>query len=90
MKNKILLKVEATNFKTPDDEMSYGYFVIRYEHTFLRNISTNEQIKDSYQIKDLESYYKIFEEHITICVGLLALINNFNNNFINFAVEKFV
>ena len=70
--------------------MSYGYFVIRYEHTFLRNISTNEQIKDSYQIKDLESYYKIVEEHITICVGLLALINNFNNNFINFAVEKFV
>ena len=36
------LKVEPTNFKTPNDEMSYGDFVIRYEHKFLRNIYTYE------------------------------------------------
>ena len=56
------LKVEPINFKTPDDEMSFGDFVIRYEHKFLRNIYTNEQIKDPYHLKDLESYYKIFED----------------------------
>ena len=37
------------------------------------------------------SYYKIFGEYIAICIGLLALLNNFNrNDFINSAVEKFV
>ena len=73
---RLSLKVEPTNFKTPDDEMSYGDFVIRYEPKFLRNIYTYEQIKDSYHIADLESYYKIFEEYIAMCVGLLALLNN--------------
>ena len=88
---KFPMKLEPTNFKTTDDEMSFGDFVIRYEHKFLRNIYTDEQIKDSYHLKDLESYYKIFEENIMICIGLLALLNNFNrNDFINFATEQFV
>ena len=85
------LKVEPTNFKTADDKMSFGDFVIRYGHEFLRNIYTNEQIKDSYHLKDLESYYEIFEEYNAILVGLLALLNNFNrNDFIYSAVENFV
>ena len=85
------LKVEPTNFKTPDDEMSFGDFVICYEHKLLRNFYTNRQIKDSYHLKDLESYYTIFEEYIAICIGLLAFLNNFNrNDFINQAVENFV
>ena len=50
------MKLETTNFKTTDDELLFGDFVIRYEHKFLRNIYTNEQIKDSYHSKDLESY----------------------------------
>ena len=49
------MKPKPTNFKRPDDEMSFGDFVIRYEHTFLRNIYTDEQIKDSNHLKDLES-----------------------------------
>ena len=44
---KLPLKVEPTNFKTPDDEMSYGGFIIRYEHKFLRNIYTEKQIQNS-------------------------------------------
>ena len=50
------MKLEPTNFKTTDDELFLGDFVIRYEHKFLRNIYTDEQIKDSYHSKDLESY----------------------------------
>ena len=88
---KFPLKVEPTNFKTPDDEMSFGDFVIRYEHKFLRNIYANEQIKDPYRLKDLESYYEMLKEYIAVCVGLLALLNNFNrNDFRNSAVENFV
>ena len=41
------LKIEPTNYKTPGDEMTYGDFIIRYEHKFLRNIYTNDQIKKS-------------------------------------------
>ena len=53
---KFPMKLERTNFKTTDDELFLGDFVIRYEHKFLRNIYTDEQIKDSYHSKDLESY----------------------------------
>ena len=42
---KMPLKIEPTSFKTPDDEMSYGVFVIQFEHKFIRNIFTNDQIQ---------------------------------------------
>ena len=85
------MKLEPTNFKTPDDEMYFGDFIICYEHKCLRNIYNYKQIKDSNHLKDLESYYEIFEEYILICIGLLALLNNFNkNDFINFVTEQFV
>ena len=74
------MRVELTNFKTSDDEISFRDFVIRYEHKFLRNINTNEQIKESHHLKYLESYYEIFEEYIAIFVGLLGLLNNYNRN----------
>ena len=41
------LKIEPTSFKTPDDEMTYGDFFIRFEHKFLRNIYSYEQIKET-------------------------------------------
>ena len=85
------MELKLTNFKTPDDKMAFGDFLIRHEHTFLRNIYTDEQIKDSNHLKNLESYYEIVEEYIAICVGLLALLNNFNKtDFINLATEQFV
>ena len=49
--------VEQTNVKTPDDEMTYGDFVIRFEHKFVRNIYTSEQIKESNHLETLENYY---------------------------------
>ena len=41
---KFPLKIQLTNFKTPDDEMSFGDFVIHYEHKFLTNIYTEKEI----------------------------------------------
>ena len=67
--------------------MPFGEFVIRYEHKFLRNIHTEKEINDSERIKDLESYYEIFEDYIEICVGLLALLNNMIRNILNEFVE---
>ena len=88
---KFPLKTEPTNFKTSDDEMSFGDFVSRYEHKFLRNIYTEKQINNSEHIKDLKSYYEIFYQYIDVCIGLLDLLNNSKNiNFINVAVEEFV
>ena len=37
---KMPLKIETTSFETPDDEMTYGDFVIRFQHKFIRNICT--------------------------------------------------
>ena len=42
------LKIEPTSSETLDDEITFGEFVIRYllfEHKFIRNIYTIEQIK---------------------------------------------
>ena len=83
---KFSIKLQPTNSQTPDNEMPFGDFVICYEHKFLRNIYTKEQIKDSHHVKDLKSYYEIFELYILICIGLLTLLNNFNRNgFIKFS-----
>ena len=45
---KMSVRVEPTNFKTPDDEMTCGDFVIRFEDKFIRNIYTSEPIKESH------------------------------------------
>ena len=85
------MKLEPTNHKTPNDEMTFGDFIIRYEHKFLRNINTIKQIEESDHMKNLESYYEIFKDCIMICIGLLPLLNNFNrHDFINLATEEFV
>ena len=39
---KFPIKLEPTNFQTPDEEISFGNFVIRYEHKVLRNIYTDD------------------------------------------------
>ena len=87
---KFPMKLKPTNYLMPDNEMTFGDFVIRYEHKFLRNSYTTEQIQQTDHIKNLQSYYEIFEEYIQICIGLLALLNSFNrHNFINHATEEF-
>ena len=56
--------------------------MIWYEHKFLRNIEESvKQIEESDHMKNLES-------HIMTCIGLLALLNNFNrHDFSNLANE---
>ena len=88
---KFPIKIEPTNYLTPDNEMAFGDFVIRYEQKIVRNIYTTEQIERSDHIKNLQCYYEIFQEYIQICIGLLALLNSFDrHDCINFATQEFV
>ena len=71
--------------------MTYGDFIIRYEHKFLRNIYANEQIEKSYHIENIQNYYEIFEKFINICIGLLSMLNNYNRkDDKNYEVHEFV
>ena len=79
---KFPMKLKPTNHTTSNNELTFDDFIIRYEHKFLRNIYTTEQIEQSDQI---------FKENIMICIGWIALLNNFNrDNFINLATKEFV
>ena len=85
------LRVELTNFRMPDDEMTYGDFVIRFEHRFITNIYASEQIKESHHLETLENYYKIYQNFVSISIGLLSISNNYNkNDEINTEVNDFI
>ena len=85
------LRVEPTNFKTPDAEMTYGDLVICFEHKFIRNINTSEQIKESHHLETLENYYEIYRKFVSVSIGLLSIFNNYNkNDEINTRVSDFI
>ena len=88
---KFPLNVEPTNYQTPDDEMTFGDFIIRCEHKVLRNIYTKEQINYSSDIKDLQSYYETFQKFIHISIGLISMLNHYNKNFtVNYVVQEII
>ena len=71
--------------------MTFVDFVIRYEHKFLRNIYTVEELQRLENIQSFKNYYQIFEKYIKICIGLLALLNSCNrHDFLNDSTEDFV
>ena len=87
---KMPLRVEPTNFNTSDDEMTYGDFVIHFEHKFIINIYINDQLKESHHLKTLENYYDIYQKFVSISIGLLSMFNNYNkNDEINMEVAEF-
>ena len=87
---KFSLKVEPTDYQTPDDEMTFGDFKIRYEHKFLRKIYTKDQINYFSDIKDVQSYYQTFQKFIHISIGLISMLNHYNiNDMVNYEVQEF-
>ena len=88
---KMPLRVEPASFETPDDKMTFGDFIIPFEHRFIRNIYTYEQIKDLHHLETLEKYYKIYQKYVAISIGLLLMFNNYNkNDEINTEVSEFI
>lgn len=58
---------------------------------FLRNIYSNEQIKESEDLSTLKNYYKVYQKYIAICIGLLSMLNSYNrNDEINTEVSNFI
>lgn len=85
------MKLEPTNSKTPDSKMTYGDYIIRFEHKFLRNIFTEKELHLAEHTASLQNYYEIFSKYIQICVGLIASLNgNRRDDFINNEIEEFV
>ena len=76
--SKFPLKVDSTNHNTSNNQMTYGDFYIRYEHTFLRNIYIEEQLQNSPQILILENYYKIFPKFLRTCLLLQSVLISHN------------
>ena len=88
---KMPLRVEPACYLTIDEEMTYGDFIIRYEHKFIRNIYLLDQIKESHHLKTVENYYEISQKFVSISIGLLSMINNYNkNDNINSEVSEFI
>ena len=69
---KFPMRLEPTNSQTPNSAMTYGDFVIRFEHRFLRNIFREEQLCSAEHTKNLQNRYNIFQKYTQICVDLLS------------------
>ena len=56
--------------------MSYTDFYVRYEHEFLRNIYSKEELEMSKELKSLGSCYEVFDRFLTIVILLESVITN--------------
>ena len=70
------LQINAKGPNVLASEMSYADFYIRYEHKFLRNIYTKEELETSKELATLESYYEVFDRFLTVAIMLESAINN--------------
>ena len=75
---KMPLNSIFSSAETPDSEMYYGDYIVRYEYKFLKNTLTKEQLESSKDLKTLESYYTAFESFIHHSIEIHRLLNNFN------------
>ena len=62
--------LEANPTTCENEKMSYGDFIIKKEHMFLRNIFSEEELKSSSSIATFQSFHKHFIEFLEIVVFL--------------------
>ena len=84
---KMPLRPIFSSPNTPDSEMYYGDFIIRYEYKFLRNIFSDEQLESSPQLRSLESYYETFESFIHHAIQIYRLLNNFKSRLTDLSAD---
>ena len=68
--------LEANPTNPENKKMSYGDFIIKKEHMFLRNIFSKEELLKSSSIDTFESFHKHFIEFLEIVVFLEEGINS--------------
>ena len=69
--------LDATPSKTfvENEKMSYGDFIIKKEHMFLRNVFSKETLSKSIALSSLKSFHKHFNEFLEIVIFLEEAIN---------------
>ena len=92
---KMPLKIDPTNHETPNNAMTDGDFFIRFEHKFLRNIYSYNELAQSEHICSIENYYTLYKKFINICIGILSIFgtncnidDNTNDDLKEFLREK--
>ena len=68
--------LEANPTSPENEKMSYGDFIIKKEHMFLRNIFSKEELLKSSPISTFESFHKHFIEFLEMAVFLEEGINS--------------
>ena len=68
--------LEANLTSNQNENMSYGDFVVKKEHMFLRNIFSKEQLSKFPAISTFESFHKHFIEFLEIVIFLEEGINS--------------
>ena len=59
--------------------MTDGDFFIRFEHKFLRNIYSYNELAQSEHICSIENYYTLYKKFINICIGILSIFGTNSN-----------
>ena len=62
--------LDATPTTTQNEKMSYGNFIIKKEHMFLRNIFSKQELSKSIALNTFESFHKHFIEFLEIVIFL--------------------
>ena len=68
--------LQANPTSPQNEKMSYGDFVIKKEHMFLRNIFSKEELSKSPSINTFESYHQQFVKFLQIAVFLEEAIKS--------------
>ena len=70
------LQVNPTTFDVEKEKMSYGDFIIKKEHKFLRNVFSEKELMSSAAIKNLQSFHENFSKFLQVAVYLQNSINS--------------
>ena len=70
------LHINPTTFDVEKEKMSYGNFILKKEHNFLRNIFSKEELMSSDAIKNLQSFHENFSKFLQVAVYLQNSINS--------------
>ena len=69
------LHINPTAFDVEKEKMSYGDFIIKNEHKFLRNIFLEKELISSVAIKSFQSFHENFSRFLQVVVYLQNSIN---------------
>ena len=71
-----LMQINAKGLHVANLEMSYTDFYIRFEHKFLRNLYSREELASSAHLGTLENHYKVFDKFLTVVILLESTLSN--------------